>query len=192
LRLPREVYARPANAFVGGFIGFPSMNFVEGRIQHSNADIRVVLGDQPLALDGSVLRQRPQLAGYEGKEVIVGIRPESLHDAALVPDASPGDLLHGTVELREAIGPELYVHFSAPHVQPADGASIADLPREKGAVGIHQSAGDVQRLRHAITVTLVLDIRPPTGNRNLLHALVALWPSYLATPSRSCSSDRCG
>jgi ABC-type sugar transport system ATPase subunit len=144
---PQEVYARPANAFVGGFIGSPSMNFVEGRIQHSNADIRVVLGDQPLALDGSVLRQRPQLAGYEGKEVIVGIRPESLHDAALVPDASPGDLLHGTVELREAIGPELYVHFSAPHVQPADGASIADLPREKGAVGIHQSAGDVQRLR---------------------------------------------
>jgi len=113
---PQEIYARPANAFVGGFIGSPSMNFLEGTIQRSNGDISVLLGDQRLALDASVLEQRPLLGQYEDKEVIVGIRPESIHDGALVPEAPPEGLLHGTVELREALGPELFIHFSAPQV----------------------------------------------------------------------------
>jgi multiple sugar transport system ATP-binding protein len=132
---PQEVYARPANAFVGGFIGSPSMNFLEGTIRGSNGDISILLGDQPLALDGSILQQRPLLARYEDQEVIVGIRPESFHDAALVPEAPPGHVLRGTVELREALGPELFVHFSTPHVRPADTASLADLPRDSETVG---------------------------------------------------------
>jgi len=127
---PGEVYARPANAFVGGFIGSPSMNFLDGTIQRSNGDISVVLGDQRLALDASVLQQRPLLGHYDDKEVIVGIRPESIHDGALIP-AKPADgVLHGTVELREALGPELFIHFTAPQVQAAETASIADLPRD--------------------------------------------------------------
>ena len=73
--------------------------------------------------------------------MIVGIRPESLHDAALVPDAPPEDLVHGTVELREALGPELFVHFSAPQLQPADTASIADLPRDTSTLGMNGDSG---------------------------------------------------
>src|SRR5262249_23287790 len=74
---PQEVYARPANAFVGGFIGSPSMNFLEGTVQRRNGDIIVLLGGQRLALDASVLEQRPLLGEYDDKEVIVGIRPEA-------------------------------------------------------------------------------------------------------------------
>jgi multiple sugar transport system ATP-binding protein len=48
---PQEVYARPANAFVGGFIGSPAMNFLEGTIQRSNGDTSVLLGEQRLTLD---------------------------------------------------------------------------------------------------------------------------------------------
>jgi multiple sugar transport system ATP-binding protein len=138
---PQEVYARPANAFVGGFIGSPAMNFVEGTLQRANGDIRVLLGEQRLALDASILEQRPRLGEYGDSPVIVGIRPESIQDAALAPDPPPDRLLHGTVELREALGPELLVHFTAPQVQLADTASIADLPRDTSTVGMGADSG---------------------------------------------------
>jgi multiple sugar transport system ATP-binding protein len=140
---PQEVYARPANAFVGGFIGSPAMNLLEGTLQRSNGDISVVLGDQQLGLDPAVFEQRPRLHTYEDGRVIVGIRPESMHDAALVPRAQPDHLLHGTVELREALGPELFVHFTAPRVEPADTESIADLPRDTSTVGMGADAGAI-------------------------------------------------
>jgi multiple sugar transport system ATP-binding protein len=75
--------------------------------------------------------------------VIVGIRPESIQDAALVPDAPPDHLLYGTVELREALGPELLVHFTAPQVELAHSESIADLPRDTGTVGMNADAGAI-------------------------------------------------
>jgi multiple sugar transport system ATP-binding protein len=140
---PQEVYARPANAFVGGFIGSPAMNFLEGTVRRSNGDISVLLGDQHLALDASILEQRPSLSAYGERRVIVGIRPESIHDAALVPEAPRDRLLHGTVELREALGPELFVHFTAPRVELADTESIAGLPRDTGTVGMNADAGAI-------------------------------------------------
>jgi multiple sugar transport system ATP-binding protein len=140
---PQEVYARPANAFVGGFIGSPAMNFLEGTLQRSNGDIGVLLGEQHLALDPSILAERPRLGAYGERRVIVGIRPESIHDAALVPDAPADHLLHGTVELREALGPELFVHFTAPRVALADSKAIADLPRDTGTVGVNADAGAI-------------------------------------------------
>jgi multiple sugar transport system ATP-binding protein len=138
---PQEVYTRPANAFVAGFIGSPSMNFLEGTLERSNGNVSVLLGEQRLALDASVLQQRPLLGRYEDREVIVGIRPEGIKDAALTPASSPERLLHGTVELREALGPELFVHFSAPQLQPADTASITDLPRDTSTLGMNGDSG---------------------------------------------------
>jgi multiple sugar transport system ATP-binding protein len=138
---PQEVYARPANAFVGGFIGSPAMNFVEGTLQGSNGDLRAMLGDQQLALDASIFDRRPHLATYRDRRVIVGIRPESIQDARLVPDAPREHVLHGTVELREALGPELFIHFTAPRVELADTESIADLPRDTATVGMNAEAG---------------------------------------------------
>jgi multiple sugar transport system ATP-binding protein len=138
---PQEVYARPVNAFVGGFIGSPAMNFLEGTLRRANGDISVLLGDQHLALDPSILVQRPSLGAYGERRVIVGIRPESIQDAALVPDALQDHLLHGTVELREALGPELFIHLTVPRVKLADTEAIADLPRDTGTVGMNGDAG---------------------------------------------------
>jgi multiple sugar transport system ATP-binding protein len=138
---PQEVYARPVNVFVGGFIGSPAMNFVEGTLRRANGGISVRLGDQHLALDPSILDRRPSLAAYGEGRVIVGIRPESIQDAALVPDAPRDHLLHGTVELREALGPELFIHFTVPRVELADIEAIADLPRNTGTVGVNADAG---------------------------------------------------
>ena len=140
---PLAVYNRPANVFVGGFMGSPAMNLLDGTIQRSNGDITALLGDQRLALDTSVFEQRPLLREYEGRHVIVGIRPETISDAALAPDAEPDHLLHGTVELREELGPELFVHFTAPEVQPADTKVVAELPRDTTTIGAGSDSGAI-------------------------------------------------
>jgi multiple sugar transport system ATP-binding protein len=110
------------------------MNLLDGTIQSSNGDLMVLLGGQRLALDTSVLAHRPLLHEYEGRQVVVGIRPESIADAALAHEPQQNRLLQGTVELREDLGPELVVHFSAPDVQLAETATIAELPRDTSAL----------------------------------------------------------
>jgi multiple sugar transport system ATP-binding protein len=101
---PEEVYERPVNGFVGGFIGSPAMNLLEGRVERSNGDVHVLLGEQRLALDATVFDRRPLLADYLGSRVIVGIRPESIGDGTLEA-TSPERRLRGTVDGREALGP---------------------------------------------------------------------------------------
>ena len=76
---PEELYDRPANLFVAGFIGSPAMNFMAGTLE--DGKLRTGLGDFPLTAQ---LRQALERSGT-GRDVIVGIRPESFEDAALVP-----------------------------------------------------------------------------------------------------------
>jgi multiple sugar transport system ATP-binding protein len=96
---PEELYNQPVNVFVAGFIGSPAMNILHAQIENGAA----VVGDARLPVAG--------LAGYEGRDVLIGIRPESLEDAALANgDGRPR--LPGRVELREALGSEVLVHFS--------------------------------------------------------------------------------
>jgi multiple sugar transport system ATP-binding protein len=96
---PEELYDQPVNVFVAGFIGSPAMNILQARIEGGVA----VVGDARLPVAG--------VAGYEGREVLIGIRPESLEDAALANGEGRHRLL-GRVELREALGSEVLVHFS--------------------------------------------------------------------------------
>jgi hypothetical protein len=79
----------------------------------------------------------------------------------------PDGLLHGTVELREALGPELIIHFSAPQVQPAEMASIVDLPRDMSTVGMHGGSGGDARwsLRRALRHGVASLLRPRDGSR---------------------------
>src|SRR5919198_944759 len=101
---PEELYQRPVNLFVAGFIGSPAMNMLEARIERENGALRVTAGDQTLTLGPETLEERPQLADYVGRKVVVGIRPEALEDAALSDGVPPERRLHGNVELREGLG----------------------------------------------------------------------------------------
>jgi multiple sugar transport system ATP-binding protein len=96
---PEELYERPVNVFVAGFIGSPAMNILQARVEAGAA----VVGDASFAIAG--------LEAYEGQDVLVGIRPESFDDAELV-EADGRPRLTGRVELREALGSEVLVHFS--------------------------------------------------------------------------------
>ena len=103
---PQELYDRPVNLFVAEFIGSPAMNLVQVGLR----DGRVRLGDQELAVPDAVRDARPGLAAYDGKEVVVGIRPEDVEDAAFARNG--GGRLTVEVDIREDMGSEVFAHFA--------------------------------------------------------------------------------
>ena len=80
---PQELYDKPLNLFVGGFIGSPAMNLVEAKLERANGGLAAVAGGERIVLGDETLSARPALKDYEGQEVILGIRPEDLEDSAL-------------------------------------------------------------------------------------------------------------
>lgn len=119
--VPQTLYDRPANTFVAGFIGSPAMNLLEGRLSQDLSSIG--LGSQKFSLSDEVLRQRPGLKRYGGRSTVVGVRPEDLN----VANAEGSEVvLAGEVELVEALGAELLVHFSLDaQIVSAEGQSIS-------------------------------------------------------------------
>jgi multiple sugar transport system ATP-binding protein len=124
---PERLYAEPANLFVAGFIGSPSMNLLEGRLELPGRDDQaatVLLGEQALAVPPRLLFARPALRRYAGQPLLVGIRPEHLVDAGTTVGyhGTGADLsLRARVEHREALGSELILHLrTAAHPAATD------------------------------------------------------------------------
>jgi multiple sugar transport system ATP-binding protein len=128
---PQELYERPVNLFVGGFIGSPAMNMVEAALERSDDGLVAVVGSQRLAIGSEALSQRPALKDHVGKKVVLGIRPESLEDAALQPDVPAERRLRGEVVLREALGSELVVHLTV-DAPPALTEDVKELAQDVG------------------------------------------------------------
>src|SRR5438067_3323211 len=80
---PEELYDKPVNLFVGGFIGSPAMNMIEVKLERSNGALEAVTPGTRLRLGDETLSQHPALKSYEGREVVLGVRPEDLEDASL-------------------------------------------------------------------------------------------------------------
>jgi multiple sugar transport system ATP-binding protein len=95
---PLEIYRRPANVFVAAFIGSPSMNLVEATVRSG----RLAMGDYNLPL-----RTGADLAAYEGRKVILGIRPNDFEDAAFA--SGDGTTIETIVDLVEELGPEVHL-----------------------------------------------------------------------------------
>ena len=119
---PQVLYDRPDNLFVAAFIGSPSMNLYEANVGEGGRSVKI--GSQEIDLPESVLAAHPGLASFGGKKVVVGLRPEHLPAAG---DGRHGPGLVGEVNLVEALGSELMVHFTidARRVQ-AEGAHDQD------------------------------------------------------------------
>ncbi|MET9227887.1 sn-glycerol-3-phosphate ABC transporter ATP-binding protein UgpC [Lentzea sp. NPDC003310] len=136
---PQELYDRPVNLFVAGFIGSPGMNLVSAQLVENDGQLWVSLGSDALLLPESVPTQRPALRQYVGRDVVVGIRPEDMEDTALA-DAREGEILHSVADLVEAMGSDVLVHFpvDVPPVVTDDTRELAkdtgtdDLPGTKG------------------------------------------------------------
>jgi multiple sugar transport system ATP-binding protein len=124
---PQELYGRPANLFVAGFIGSPAMNLIEATLERggdSGPGPQVIFGTHRLRVPDGVIRQHPALEKYLGRTVVTGIRPEHLEDAALVPGAEPESVIEVSVELREELGAEVNAHCTV-GVPPLQVAAVA-------------------------------------------------------------------
>ncbi len=103
---PRELYSHPEHLFVAGFIGAPSMNFLEARID----DDTLQMGLTAIPLDDAL---RARLDGHpRDRPVIVGIRPESFEDAALVGAGRGGHVMTAVVDMVESTGSDVFVHIA--------------------------------------------------------------------------------
>ncbi|MDF2752785.1 MAG: transporter related protein [Gaiellaceae bacterium] len=141
---PQELYDRPLNIFVGGFIGSPAMNLVEARLEQDDGGLAAVLGETRLKLDDKTLTERPALRSFDGRSIVLGIRPEHLEDAAIAHDDRPDKRLTAQVELREALGSELMVHFAI-DAPPAITEEVEELAADAGTTAEDLQGGDKHR-----------------------------------------------
>ena len=138
---PQELYERPVNLFVGGFIGSPAMNMLEATIERRNGTLTALVGSQAIALGPEVLRTRPRLESHVGKRVVLGIRPEGLEDASLEPDVPAEQRIQGVLVLREPLGSEIVAHFEV-DAPPALTEDVRELARDVGREGAVEAATD--------------------------------------------------
>jgi multiple sugar transport system ATP-binding protein len=109
---PQVLYERPRNLFVAEFIGSPAMNLVMAEVARRDGEAWVTFGEHSLRLDPSTLEQRPALAAFEGRSVVVGIRPEDMEDAGVLRESDEDRRLSVVCDIREDMGSEVIVHFN--------------------------------------------------------------------------------
>ncbi|MGA1192818.1 MAG: ABC transporter ATP-binding protein [Kiritimatiellia bacterium] len=105
---PLELYDRPANQFVAGFIGSPPMNFFRGKLEKRTGGIWFVAGGIALRLDDL---HASRLADLAGSEIVFGIRPEDIADTLYVTQPNPDQQLKAQVEVVEPMGAEIYLYL---------------------------------------------------------------------------------
>jgi multiple sugar transport system ATP-binding protein len=129
---PQYLYDHPENLFVAGFIGSPAMNMVEGDLRRADGSLALEFGGTTLQIPNEVLSSRPALKGFEGKPIVVGIRPEDMEDATLVSDAPANRRIRSHVILREALGADVLVHFGV-RARPVVTEDTKELAHDVGA-----------------------------------------------------------
>jgi multiple sugar transport system ATP-binding protein len=141
---PQTLYEHPTNLFVAGFIGSPAMNLLEATLQRTEGGLVAELGGFRLPVPPEVVAARPALEGYVGRTVVLGIRPEDMEDASLVSDAPAERRIAVTVELSEALGSDVVIHFTvdAPQALTDDVKELAvDVGQEALEHVQQQAAG---------------------------------------------------
>jgi multiple sugar transport system ATP-binding protein len=174
---PRNLYERPENLFVAGFIGSPSMNFLPARLEGET--VTLPFGETEIP---DIVRENLQGNGG-ARDVIAGVRPEHFEDASVEPDR-PGVRFQAPVQVVESMGSELYAYFDVEHGH-IESADLTELAADSGMEDLPQHGGDTQQVvarlsaaseaRPGKTVEIVLDtthmqLFDPKGGRSLAHA----------------------
>jgi multiple sugar transport system ATP-binding protein len=156
---PQALYDRPVDLFVAGFIGSPAMNFVRARLSGSGSDLVAEFGDASIALPERGLPR--SVSTLAGREVILGLRPEHLEDAALTGSTNGHSTLEASVMLAEPVGAEVIAHFEldAPAVVTRD---IQELARD---IGDETQNGKLPTERATFTARLDPRTKASRGHR---------------------------
>jgi multiple sugar transport system ATP-binding protein len=170
---PQELYSRPNNLFVAGFIGSPAMNFFEGTIVRLDGGLGVTFGaGQELGIEP--VEAGAPLEGFVDRKAIVGVRPEHLEDAARAGDTPAARRFKGLVQLRELLGAETVVHFQV-DATPA----VTDAIREIAADVDAATLTELDHQRQARRASFVGRFHADTTVREDAPAEIAVAPGAL-------------
>jgi multiple sugar transport system ATP-binding protein len=133
---PQELYERPRNLFVAGFIGSPAMNFLPGTLE--GGTLKTPLGDFELPDE---TRKKLGEGKGGGREVVIGIRPEHFEDASLVgDDKDKGHVIQADVDVLESLGSDKFAYFSVKG-ERAVAKELEELARDTGAEDVVSGDG---------------------------------------------------
>ncbi len=166
---PQELYRHPANLFVAGFIGSPPMNLVDATLERGGLGAGgpdVLFGPHRLRIPPSVQAEHPGIDSYLGQDIVLGIRPEHLSDAALVPGADVGSVIQLPIRLREELGSEVHLHGAigtAAHLAGGAGDDVHSLATLVAKVDPRTSITVGQTAAVAVDVSHMHFFDPKTG-----------------------------
>jgi multiple sugar transport system ATP-binding protein len=165
---PQELYRRPVNLFVAGFIGSPPMNLIDARLERGpdgSGGPRVVFGGHWLSIPAQVMVNRPALDRYLGQDIVVGVRPEHLLDADLLRDADAAAVVELPVRLREELGAEVHIHCGiGPVVHHTEAAQdVTSLATLVARMDAQTALAEGQRARVQVETTQLQFFDPGTG-----------------------------
>ena len=107
---PQNLYNTPCNQFVAGFIGSPQMNFMDALVNVNGNDVTLKVGEHVLKVPASK-KQALIDGGYDGKTVVLGIRPEDVHDSQAFISNSPDSVIKSKIKVYELLGAEVFLYF---------------------------------------------------------------------------------
>ena len=107
---PQHLYEQPGNLFVAGFMGSPQMNFLDAQIAEKGGDLIAKVGEYDVVIPAAKAKVLKD-GGYVGKTVVLGIRPEDIHDSQMFIEASPSAPMTSVVKVYELLGAEVFLYF---------------------------------------------------------------------------------
>ena len=166
---PQALYNTPCNLFVAGFIGSPQMNFMDAKCTIKGNDVTLTVGKHVLKVPASK-KQALIDGGYDGKTVVLGIRPEDVHDEQMFIETSPNTVIEAKIRVYEMLGAEVFLYFDY------EGSSMTARvdPRTTARTGDHvKFALDAEKIHvfdkeTQVTITnssVITDRNKDRGNR---------------------------
>ena len=107
---PQNLYQKPGNLFVAGFMGSPQMNFLDAQIAEKGGDLVAKVGEYDVVIPAAKAKVLKD-GGYVGKTVVLGIRPEDIHDSQMFIESSPSAPMTSVVKVYELLGAEVFLYF---------------------------------------------------------------------------------
>ena len=126
---PQHLYEQPGNLFVAGFMGSPQMNFLDAQIAEKGGDLIAKVGEYDIVIPAAKAKVLKD-GGYVGKTVVLGIRPEDIHDSQMFIEASPSVPMTSTVKVYELLGAEVFLYFDVNGTQVTARVDPRTNPRQ--------------------------------------------------------------
>ena len=108
---PIDLYQKPKNLFVAGFIGSPQMNFIDAVVESNGSDVTLKFGNNSIKVPEA--KAKALIAnGYEGQTIVLGIRPEDIKEEEVFINTSPDSVVDATIKVYEMLGAEVFLYFT--------------------------------------------------------------------------------